>query len=196
MRALIVLSILAVASAARADDQVAFGPPGPDEPAALLTAIGVGVTNEGPGGQWLVEAAYRPVDHVPLRAHAMFAKGSGDFEDYGSTQHWELRGGVEAAACGGSGVFCWVLDVDAGMLRQHAADYGPSGQEPATAIDRYGFLLGARGGFDAGNRTVRFRLMLDIAGALRGPFLIHDTMGSTLDLANVSSLEAEIVLAF
>ena len=196
LAATLVIVLAATGTAARADDQVAFGPPGPDEPAAIMLGIGVGATNMGPGGQWLVEAAYRPVDDLPIRAHAMFAKGSGDFEDYGGVDHYQVRAGAEFAACGKVGVFCFVLDADAGMLHMRAADFGPTGGGSFTPSDRDGFLLAGRGGFDAGGRNARFRLMLDIAGALRGPFLVYDSMGSKLDLSTVASLEAELMVAF
>ena len=193
---LVVTAIIATGGVARAGDDMIFGPPGPAEPAGLLTAIGVGAPTMGLGAEWLVEAAYRPVDDVPVRVHAMFARGNGSHEDYDDPPFWHLRGGVEVAACGSQGYFCFVLDLDAGMLRAHAADYGTSGHDPNPRIDRSGLLLGGRGGFDAGNRALRFRLMVDIAKAVRGPFLVHDGFGDPLDLSSVSCLEAEVVLAF
>ncbi len=179
---------LALASTAHADL--------PGEPAPVLVGAGLGFPVEGLGAEGLVEAAYRPIDGLPLRAHAMFAKGTGDLEDYGQPDFWHVRGGVEGNWCGLRGYFCFVLDLDAGMLRVHADDLAHGGAPSMPAVDRDGLLLAARPGFDTGNRHVRFRLTIDFAKSFTGPFLVHDGFGDPLSLASVSTFEAEIVGAF
>jgi len=191
--------LLAGAAVARADDHVVFGPPGPDEPDTVLLGAGLGFPGlAGPGGEAIVEVAVRPVRNVPVRIHGLAAKGSFDRENWGHGTYWQARGGAEVAACGDTGLFCFVADVDAGVL--HATGWDQvvtsTGTMRVGPYDRYGLLLAGRAGFDVGNRHVRFRLVLDLARAVTGPFLVHDAWADPVELNAPSALQAELVAAF
>ena len=168
----------------------------PSPPPHVLIGVGAGFPGVSFGAEWLFETAVTITPALPVRVHAMFARGQSDGEDYGAMLYYTVRGGAELVDCTPGRGACLILDGDLGLMHFYGRDYGPGGGADVGDPDRNGLLVGARGGLDTGGDSVRFRLVIDVAHAVTGRFLVHDTMGGARDMSTEVALQAELVIGF
>ena len=92
------------------------------------------------------------------------------------------------------GAFRFVLDADVGMMHSWGYDWQPSQTPYPSDPDRNGVMIGGRVGFDTGGDTARFHVVLDIADAVTGHFVVHDVEGSARDMGTEVALQAEMMV--
>jgi hypothetical protein len=183
LAALAVITLAAIGTTARAD-----------QPGALQLGLGVGVPGLPTGGELIADVAWRPSPDTPLRVHVMWTDGQAEMEDYADVDFAQYRVGAQVAGCIGGVVACAIADLDIGVLRAKAPDFvgGQAVDDPV----RTGFLIAGRGGFELGNRDLRFRLMLDLAKAQSGRFTAIDGWGDPVSFGFVGAIDAEVLASF
>jgi hypothetical protein len=172
-------------------------------PTRTIVGIGIGgaaMWNAEWSVPWYIEVAHQPVARIPVSAFAMFKRGrwsSGENQDFGSGEWWQVAVGAEYRECAGRGHACFFLDGAIGGMQVSASEpYEPPWlpKFPQTAT-----TLSGRVGFDTGWRYVRFRIAWDFSEPVTHSFYSIDHQTSTFETVNLgvpSGLEIGLAAAF